>query len=703
MIRPLVQTLIAKEISELKVMGCASSTPMVATAGSEMLKAATHVAGDVKQQGEAVMEDATEALTTTMDTAKETVSTAVAGITNELGNAFKDGTQALDEAKQKVLDGLHLDSAEGGAQATGDDGMPEMSSSRAPTPQLVQADADSLKTSTPEPEIERALANQEESPPTPKPSLEELAQLSTQVEAPVDASTASEIISAPATDPPTVDASATTTAKTTTVEPRRQRRRRNEANQDEQRRPSTTEWEKFADQLAKSRKFKPYESFGHSQNQFSVYQDYTSMRDKPHHYDGHFSDGNSLSSASQSDLSSGHLTPAPVRRGQREFAKFVGSEQPASVSRASSRLSNASNARTFDFNPQRERISLPIGNRNRIGSGIQRAPAERITPWGRGKPVAAVAEEPEYGRRFSAGLIQHSLLPKVPNRGINESITPSKREKPPNSAMGQNTEARKNPRPTIEPIAKVEMESIRVDVEQSRAKSPRTPIRVEAKLEHKHRPVRPSAIEESQMVLRPTDDNQSTSNHDTPTAISHGKPKTILPQSPKQRSERHERNESLATSTTSRLPSPTPSRISSDSSVDVIIQPLSNLNTPSTKSLSPDQVIMTEYDNTDLEVALAKLELLRGSNATLHSLNSQQSCSDPRRHMSNTSSLLSSRRTSPWIMRKDYTANVKVAATAASTISTKPNGLTGSGMKTIGSTHKILERCDICCNEFVMQ
>lgn len=37
-------------------MGCASSTPMVATAGSEMLKAATHVAGDAKQKGEAAVE-----------------------------------------------------------------------------------------------------------------------------------------------------------------------------------------------------------------------------------------------------------------------------------------------------------------------------------------------------------------------------------------------------------------------------------------------------------------------------------------------------------------------------------------------------------------------------------------------------------------------------------------------------------------------
>lgn len=41
-------------------MGCASSTPMVATAGSEMLKAATHVAGDVKKQGEAAVEGVCE-------------------------------------------------------------------------------------------------------------------------------------------------------------------------------------------------------------------------------------------------------------------------------------------------------------------------------------------------------------------------------------------------------------------------------------------------------------------------------------------------------------------------------------------------------------------------------------------------------------------------------------------------------------------
>lgn len=43
-------------------MGCASSTPMVATAGSEMLKAATHVAGEAKQKGEAAVEGVCESV-----------------------------------------------------------------------------------------------------------------------------------------------------------------------------------------------------------------------------------------------------------------------------------------------------------------------------------------------------------------------------------------------------------------------------------------------------------------------------------------------------------------------------------------------------------------------------------------------------------------------------------------------------------------
>ncbi|XP_052846421.1 mucin-7 isoform X1 [Drosophila gunungcola] len=187
-------------------MGCASSTPMVATAGSEMLKAASHV----KQKGEAAVEDASATLTTTLDTAKETVGTAVAGITNELGNAFKEGTQALDEAKHKVMEGLHLEKPpETDEKPEAEEAVTVLISSRAATPQL-QEDADSLKTSTPEPEIERALANEEESPPTPKPSLEEMVQLSAEVsqvaEEPTVAATAES--SAPAAEAPPTESSA---------------------------------------------------------------------------------------------------------------------------------------------------------------------------------------------------------------------------------------------------------------------------------------------------------------------------------------------------------------------------------------------------------------------------------------------------------------------------------------------------------------
>lgn len=148
----------------------------------------------------------------TLDTAKESVSNAVAGITNELGNAFKDGTEALDEAKHKVMEGLHLES-KAEKQV-----MDPVSTSRAPTPAL-DADADSLKTSTPEPEIERALANssanEEEAPPTPKPSLQEMAELSAQVAAAPAETTAA----AAEVTPTTTEAAAPETSTVATAKP----------------------------------------------------------------------------------------------------------------------------------------------------------------------------------------------------------------------------------------------------------------------------------------------------------------------------------------------------------------------------------------------------------------------------------------------------------------------------------------------------
>ncbi|EDV50451.1 uncharacterized protein LOC6544056 isoform X4 [Drosophila erecta] len=769
-------------------MGCASSTPMVATAGSEMLKAASHV----KQKGEAVVEDASETLTTTLDTAKETVGTAVAGITTELGNAFKEGTQALDEAKHKVMEGLHLEEPPE-SEARTDPVEAAMSSSRAPTPKL-QEDTDSLKTSTPEPEIERALANEEESPPTPKPSLEEMVLLSAEVSqapaadapaadapAPPAAEPSSESASAPATDAPATESSAP-------VESRKVRRKivEKKKTDDEERRPSTTEWEKFADQLAKSKKFKPYESFAHGHNKFSVYQDYTSLRDKPNHYDGHFSGGNSQS-ASQSDLSSGHITPAPTRRGQREFAKFVGSEQAGSISRSSSRLSNAATSRTFDFNPQRERISLSVATHGHVGNGIQRAPAERISGWGRGRP-APLVEEPGYGRRMSTGVIQQPLRPGrekslgPASRRAVKPLTPTRDVKREKSSKKQHSkinssressyldfdprsplsitktipkavvrsrehslnefdsiQAQRTPLKGAKTMTKavvplqnvssrepsyLEIESLgthhnplkeqkHLDKETVKTREPsnidfdsfkgeKSPRKVQAldkkmvrSREHSYHELDSYKAEKSH--FKPPLPMQSDDVQELPQSLnqSHNIPMEHLPQM------EHSPSKATQTSTNqiqssahqtppkavvsnSKMPSPPISRASSakssdSSNLDVIIQRMSSLNTPSIKSFaqSPDEVFMEGFEDSDLEAALARLEILRGSTATLHSL---RSCS-PGRH-TYTASLLSSRRTSPWVMRKNY------GGTVGNKI--KPTELVES-MK--------FERCDICYNE----
>ncbi|KAH8305807.1 hypothetical protein KR059_011326 [Drosophila kikkawai] len=789
-------------------MGCASSTPMVATAGSEMLKAATHV----KQKGEAAVEDASQTLTTTLDTAKETVGTAVAGITNELGNAFKEGTQALDEAKHKVMEGLHLEQPQeqsqeappteedGGATTAAD--VAEMSSSRAPTPQL-QGDGDSLKTSTPEPEIERALATEDESPPTPKPSLEEMVKLSAEV----SQATEPTPLAAPVSEKPADQAPATESSAPVDSRKVRQRfvQKKKSEKEQEQPRPSTTEWEKFADQLAKSKKFKPYESFAHSHNKFSVYQDHTSLRDKPNHYDGHFSGGNSLS-ASQSDLSSGHVTPAPARRGQREYAKFVGSEQPGSVSRNSSRLSNPAASRTFDFNPQRDRISLPMAT-GRIGSGIQRLPAERTPGWGRGRP-APLEEEPSFGRRMSLGLVSQPLRPDrekfTPsmNRRVVKPISPvkekaSKKHPPKNISSRESSDlefearkADKSPSRLAKPLTKDVVRSREPSYNEFDSfKGENSPLRTQNSLDKlKKSPMKISSRESTYMEFASKTDEKSplrTQKHlakdvlrsrepsytefsslkGERTPLKVGKPLgknvvrsrepafTELPyqkteksplrgQKAVQRSrepsytefsslkslktpsrqlpqrqlsssskaqtseyknpkissvpETPQKNKTPeAPPSTSKVPSPSTSRLSSakssdSSNMDVVIQPMSNLNqdTPSMKSFSqsPDQVVMEGYADSDLEAALARLEILRGSTATLHSL---RSCS-PGRHTYTAASLLSSRRTSPWVMRKDYGGSL-VGKESTHKVAQPP------------SIQQTLERCDICSNEFLLK
>ncbi|KAL7733209.1 hypothetical protein ACLKA6_004718 [Drosophila palustris] len=751
-------------------MGCASSTPMVATAGSEMLKAATHAAGDVKQKGESALEDVTETLNATVDTAKETVSSAVAGITNELGNAFKDGSEKLDEAKHKVMEGLHLETRPEVGKTTETE---VMSTSRAPTPAL-DADADSLKTSTPEPEIERALANnsanEEEAPPTPKPSLQELAELSAQVGATADATVATATATATA-----ADATATATVAAANVESRLYRRMENE---EEERRPSTTEWEKLADQLAKSRKFKPYESFAHSQNQFSVYKDYTSLRDKPGHYDGHFSGGNSQQSSasqSQSDLSSGHLTPAPpTRRGHRDYAKFVGSEQPASVSRASSRLSlslQPSNVgRTFDFNPQRDRISLPIATGRVVGSRVGSALNGRRSLWARGQPEV-LPEEPHHTyspiRRSSMTVGQSRQSRDERNQQVarstsnltSASLTRRKEAKKKDQPRLTTADAAKKQLPgsrrPSEPAYK-EIGDLRVDrIGSSRSqKSERVislkpdksalPVK-EVKSDFKsmlmdsardissavllatpltttsmlHSPSRakspterpptisrpiststnnkmptPLASRASTFIADTTESRSSVVKYATPIETPQLHTPTRLKDSMQQHSlltprKLNSEHTTPQRTTSHKSPSRTSLRSSSASSSEIVIRPLSLLNTPSAVSGSPgsSQIVMTEYEDIDLESALARLadSSWRGSTTTLHSVRSSNSRMG---RNSQNSSRLDSRRNSPWIRNK---ANRTFSSCGIVELSSPSR-----------AAQKPLDRCEICCNEIVM-
>ncbi|EDW17788.2 immunoglobulin A1 protease autotransporter [Drosophila mojavensis] len=718
-------------------MGCASSTPMVATAGSEMLKAATHVAGDVQKQGEAAVADATQAISSTMDTAKETVSTAVAGITNELGSAFKEGSEALEEAKHKVMEGLHLESKTN-AENT------ETSSSRAPTPAL-EPDGDSLKTSTPEPEIERALANEEEAPPTPKPSLEELAGLSAQAS---EASVVT-VVAATVVAETTGNAETKATVDTDNTLPCNSHwQRKGESEQEEQRRPNTTEWEKLADLLAKGHRFRPYESFARNQNQFSVYKDYTSLRDKPGHYDGHFSDGTSLSST-QSDLSSGHLTPAPPK-GQRDYAKFVGAEQPTSVSRASSRLSNVGGAgttpRAFDYNPQRERINL--GTR-----GASRVESARRSLWARSQPDV-LPEEPSYNPVRRSSLVA-ALRPVVdaPQRPMSRStsnlqMTRKQREEQRDAMPGSRRHsevnavrpkqkenkaapqkpARSKPAKETKPLAKPPTESrpqlgatYKSALDSSRDISSAllltTPLTATSllhspKADSGSKPPTPTVARAGTFVVEPKQTPAVT--HATPLrqatrtsaaliadAIESEEERArILPESSTAMTQQtlaspERTSPNAASAVTKSLPSPSasraPSRISSSSSdTDVVIQPLSHLNTPSAVSLSPD-VVVTEYDDSDLEAALAQLAGRRGSAAA--SLHSQRSAT----RNSNTSTVRDSRRTSPWLRRNmdNYGSQELKTHTSCGAL-----GVCSSAQGQ-GAGH-LLERCEICCNEFVM-
>lgn len=434
----------------------------------------------------------------------------------------------------------------------------------------------------------------------------------------------------------------------------------------------------------------------------------------------------------------------------------MGSEQPASVSRASSRLSNAgaTSTRSFDYNPQRERISLPIGTR-----------VASRSLWARNQPDVLPEEPGSYtpARRSSlvTGLRQIGDVQQMPmtrstsnlqmtrkqREEQNESRPSSRRHsevgsvRPKESAAPTQPalrskgipqpakEAKQRVKPSTEPKSQLGA-TFKSMLDSSRDISSAllltTPLTVTSLL---HSPTAvssnkmptPTVARAATFVVEPRQTQAVTHDtHATPMRPATGQLTTmatasfitdaieseerarILPKSsmtrkglPQQANSvpltSPQRTQPNVASTVTKSPSMSraSSRLSSNSSsTEVVVRPLSHLNTPSAVSLSPD-VVVTEYDDSDLEAALAKLAERRLS--TTASLPSQRSAT----RNSNTSAVRDSRRTSPWLRRNmdHYNSQEPKPLTSCGAL-----GLCSSAQ---GSQH-LLERCEVCCKEFVM-
>ncbi|XP_005190225.2 uncharacterized protein LOC101893610 isoform X1 [Musca domestica] len=451
-------------------MGCASSTPMVQTAGSEILKAATHVAEDATKTAEEAVQGVKQTVGKTLETAKETVSTKVEEVKHEVETTLKEKVHDLDDAKNSLLGKLNLnpnaaakphDDIEATAEATKQEALKttekelkKLSDTEAIAKttdmtgmKRTDTETDSLRTSTPESEIERALANtkaqngedDEDNPPTPKPTISELENLSHEVMqkkpsvndivhsandppnvtpadtlssalqtsntitslpsnttdinnssamhlTPLPIASATSIATAIAastasalqlnqTDGGTIPEHSQGTAKEATIDQaalaqkaklakRNERIAAEKARQQklvrkllEEKRPGTTEWEKYADMLAKFRKFNPQDALrrGGTLTKFNGYGGHVGaapIREKPLH--GRHDDDSS-------DTNSGWGRKSPTRRSSARHGRSVIRQTHHRPTSASQRNVNGSSTRRgsgrkFDYNPQRSRV-----------------------------------------------------------------------------------------------------------------------------------------------------------------------------------------------------------------------------------------------------------------------------------------------------------------------------------------------------------
>ncbi|XP_059224358.1 uncharacterized protein LOC106093691 [Stomoxys calcitrans] len=507
-------------------MGCASSSPMVQTAGNDMLKAATHVAEDATKSAEEAVQGVKESMGKTLETAKETVATKVEEVKHDVETTLKDKVHDLDDAKNALLGKLNLnagktvETVENSAMAMKEDAadkgetamdtlhsieetMTSSSQAMEEAKEMVglvrtNTETDSLRTSTPEPEIERALANtktnkedgddDEDNPPTPKPTLAELENLSqevlqqqqhtvndmlsandhqadTKIALPTVANTSSTtesnagssamhltplpltsassiatMIAAStagaglaslmsATPPPAASEQEVNAQPVKTKAAKRQEKLAAERVRQqkliqkllEEKRPGTTEWEKYADMLALFRKYNPHDAFrrGGTLTKFNGHGT-APIRENPLHGMGGGDDDSS-------DTTSVWGRKSPTRRSS---ARLAGRLRPTSASQrtvmgnTARRSSNSiSSGRKFDYNPHRSRVS-ERGGSSSVSSGhnlsylpTSKASAYRLSP-SSGTPMPTYAQEsvkspPEMRSQHSLGTnsFQRALEP----------------------------------------------------------------------------------------------------------------------------------------------------------------------------------------------------------------------------------------------------------------------------------------------------
>ncbi|KAL5290294.1 hypothetical protein ACFFRR_009939 [Megaselia abdita] len=207
-------------------MGCATSSPFIQSGTDGILKAAKGAANNMAQAGEETVNEVTGALNNAVGSVKDTIADAVQNVSHGIENTFNGKSKQIKEEIDKDIPLVEnevkntlktteeelgykiiplktpdqqsidlvmektkemenkakgfIETTESNIEQSVDDILGDHLNELPPIPPNPRGSLDSLRTSSPEPEIEKALANNNSSPPTPIPNYSELENLNKQ-------------------------------------------------------------------------------------------------------------------------------------------------------------------------------------------------------------------------------------------------------------------------------------------------------------------------------------------------------------------------------------------------------------------------------------------------------------------------------------------------------------------------------------------